>query len=174
MQPVVFHIATSVDGFIAGPGGAVDRFSYAGHHVTEYLAAVAAYSAVVMGRRTYQFGLDLGVTDPYPHLETYVFSRSLVSSPNPRVTLINGDVAPTLRRLREQEGKGVYLAGGAQLASQALAAGLLDELIIKVNPLVLGEGTPLFGKGAPITDLKLRSSKTHGSGVTVLHYDVQG
>lgn len=173
MQPVVFHIATSVDGFIAGPGGAVDRFSYAGHHVTEYLAAVAGYSAVVMGRRTYQFGLDLGVTDPYPHLETYVFSRSLTTSPSPRVTLVNGDVAPTLRRLRDREGKGVYLAGGADLASQALAAGLLDEVVLKVNPIVLGDGVPLFGKGAPFTSLSLRSTKTHASGVTVLHYDVQ-
>ena len=173
MQPLVFHIATSVDGFIAGPGGAVDRFSYSGHHVAEFLAAVAGYSAVVMGRRTYQFGLDMGVSDPYPHLETFVFSRTLSKSPNPRVTVINGDVAPVLRKLREKEGKGVYLAGGADLASQALAAGLVDELIIKVNPLVLGEGTPLFARGAPITDLKLRSSKTHGSGVTVLHYDVQ-
>lgn len=173
MQPVVFHIATSVDGFIAGPGGAVDRFSYTGHHVTEFLAAVANYSAVVMGRRTYQFGLDMGVTDPYPHLETFVFSRTLTKSPSPRVTLINGDVAPTLKMLREKEGKGVYLAGGAELASQALAAGLIDELIIKVNPIVFGDGVPLFGKGAPFTSLELRSTKTHSSGVTVLHYDVK-
>ncbi|MGV3619313.1 MAG: dihydrofolate reductase family protein [Archangium sp.] len=172
MQPVVFHIATSVDGFIAGPGGAVDRFSYSGHHVTEYVAALANYSAVVMGRRTYQFGLDMGVSDPYPHLETFVFSRTL-SSPNPRVTVVSGDVAPTLRKLREKEGKGVYLAGGGELAGQALAAGLVDELIIKVNPIVLGEGVPLFGKGTPFTSLELRSTKTHSSGVAVLHYDVK-
>jgi dihydrofolate reductase len=173
MQPIVYHVATSVDGFIAGPGGTVDRFSSAGDHVEDYLRDVASYSAAVMGRKTYQFGVDHGVTDPYPQLETYVFSRSLQRSPHPHVTLVSGEVTPVLERLRAGDGKGIYLVGGGILAKQALAAGLIDELVLKLNPLLLGDGVPLFEGGISSTGLVLRSTKVHHSGVTVLRYTVR-
>lgn len=172
MQPVVYHVAVSIDGFIAGPGGAIDRFPMSGDHVTEYLAALAGYSVAVMGRRTYQLGLDLGVADPYPHLDTWVFSRTLGESPSPRVKVVSGDVAATVRRLREGEGRGVYLCGGGDLAAQVLAAELVDEIVLKVNPIVLGEGVPLFGPGAPPASLELLATKVHHNGVVVTRYRV--
>ena len=172
MQRITYHVATSVDGFIASSTGSVERFPVTGDHVDEYLAALATYSVVVMGRKTYQLGLDLGVADPYPHLETYVFSRTLTAAPSPRVRVVSGDVAAALRRLREQPGQGIYLAGGGEVAAQALRAGLIDELVLKVNPMAFGQGIPLFGQEAPPASLALRSAKVHDSGVVVARYRV--
>ncbi len=174
MQSIVYHVAVSVDGFIAGLGGALEHFPVTGDHVTEYLASLSTYSSVVMGRKTYQVGLDLGVFDPYPHLDTYVCSRSLRRSPHPHVTLVPDDPLRLLGELRARPGKGVYLAGGGELAAQALAAGLVDELILKVNPLVLGDGIPLFARGAGAAALSLVSTKVHASGVVVTRYRVRG
>lgn len=172
MQRLSYHVAISLDGFIAGPAGELAGFVMEGPHVTDYLAAIASASAVVMGRKTYLLGLDLGVTDPYPHVPTYVFSRSLAHSPHPNVTLVQGEVAAELARLRAAPGRGLCLIGGGELAGQALAAGLLDELVIKVNPFVLGQGIPLFAPGTPRRTLSLTSATSYQSGVTTLRYRV--
>lgn len=172
MQPLSYHVAISLDGFIAGPAGELAGFVMEGPHVTDYLAALASASAVVMGRKTYQIGLDLGVTDPYPHLPTYVFSRSLAESPHPNVTLLRGAVAQALARLTAEPGRGVVLVGGGELAGQALAAGLLDELVVKVNPFVFGQGIPLFAPGTPQRGLSVIAATTYPSGVTTLRYKV--
>lgn len=172
MQPIVYCVAVSIDGFIAGPAGAIDRFSYEGDHVSDYLAELGRMSVAVMGRRTWQLGFDQGVINPYPQLETWVFSRSLAASPHPNVQLAAGDVGPVLTTLREQQGRGIMLIGGGVLAKQALAAGLVDEVVLKVNPFVMGDGLPLFERGAPATPLTLRSTKAHRTGVVVLRYGV--
>ena len=69
----------------------MDFFPHEGEHIPEYMAALRTYDAVVMGRRTYDFGLNVGVTDPYPWMETYVFSRTMKESPNPRVKVVAED-----------------------------------------------------------------------------------
>ena len=77
MRVLKYHVALTVDGFIAHEDGSVDRFVHEGEHVTEYLESLRNdYDVVVMGRRTYEFGLRYGVTDPYPWMKQSTYSRA--------------------------------------------------------------------------------------------------
>src|SRR5215210_6877217 len=87
MRGLKYHVATTVDGFIGHEDGSVDGFVAEGDHATEFLESLQNdYDVVLMGRKTYEFGLRLGVTDPYPWLEQYVFSRTMKKSPFPNDT----------------------------------------------------------------------------------------
>ncbi len=170
MQTVSYHVATSVDGFIAEADGSFDRFLLAGEHVKDYLAALQEYGSVIMGRRTYQVALDMGVMDPYPHLDTYVFSRSMGESPHPHVRLVTGDLAQFVATLRSQDGKGIYLSGGGHVAAQLLREQLIDELVVKINPIVFGTGIRLFEGEAAFARLVHIATKVFVNGVVVCTY----
>lgn len=172
MQTLTYHVAISVDGFVAGEGGAVDAFPTSGDHVTEYIESLRGYGTVLMGRKTYDMGRAYGVLDPYPHLKSYVFSRTLREPPHPAITLVSDDAAGVVRALKATDGPGIYLCGAGDLAATLFAAGLVDELILKVNPLLLGTGIPLISRLPEPARLELRSTKVHGNGVIVTRYRV--
>lgn len=77
-----------------------------------------------------------------------------------------------VRDLRAGAGAAIYLCGGGELAAQLFAADLVDEVILKINPLVMGPGIPLFGAAVPTRDLVLRDARIYGSGVVVASYRV--
>jgi dihydrofolate reductase len=172
MQRVGYHVAVSVDGFIAEPNGGFGAFSMTGDHVKDYLATLREVGTVIMGRRTYQVALDVGVRDPYPHVDTLVFSKSLAESPHPHVQVVTGDIGARVASLREQDGKGVCLVGGGQVAAQLLAAQLIDELVVKVNPFVMGAGIRLFEGEFLLARLGHQSTKVFANGVVVSSYRV--
>ncbi len=197
MQPQTrtlrYHVAASLDGFIARPDGSTDCFpgDLQTENVTDYLYTLAAeYDTVLMGRDTYAVGQKFGVTDPYPMLETYVFSRTLKTSPDPRVHLVAEDAAGVVRGLKARTGGGtdwsgvvrgaqartakdIYLCGGGRLAHTLFAEGLIDEVQVKLNPVLLGAGKPLVeGLPGDVT-LELMSTKSYRSGVVLLRYAVR-
>ncbi|WP_342376300.1 dihydrofolate reductase family protein [Myxococcus stipitatus] len=172
-RKLTYHVATTLDGFIAREDHSFDCFVNEGDHVTEYFATLRTYGAVVMGRKTYDIGLRFGVTNPYPYLETYVVSRTMKESPDPKVRLISDDVVGTMRTLKAQEGKDIYLAGGGELATQLFSAGLVDEVLIKLNPLLLGSGIPLVSRLGAHINLELLSTKVYRTGVVLLQYGVK-
>ncbi len=174
MRKLIYHVASTVDGFIARADDTYDCFPMnpGDEHITDYFASLSGYGAIVMGRRTYEPALKAGVTDPYPNLETYVFSRSMKQSPNPKVKLISEDAAGVIRRLKEQEGKDIYLCGGGEFASMLFAEGLIDEVLLKLNPLLLGSGIPLSPHLKGHLPLKLMSTKVYSTGVVLLRYVV--
>ncbi|MFE1971644.1 dihydrofolate reductase family protein [Streptomyces hygroscopicus] len=165
MRALTYYVATTLDGFIAGPDGsdpsAPDGFftvtpDYLEHIVAHYPETLPAHAraalgvtapgtrfdTVVEGRRSYQLGLDAGITDAYPHLRHYVFSRTLAQSPDPAVEVIAGDRAAKIRELKAQEGMGIWLVGGGELAGALYPE--IDELVLKVNPVTVGAGIRLF------------------------------
>jgi dihydrofolate reductase len=186
MRKLVYYVACTVDRFIAREDGSFDFFPMEGEHFADLFAdfpetvpghlretlgvsaANRMFDAVVMGRGTYEVGLSLGVTSPYPQLDQYVVSRTMAQSPDPNVELVSGDPLEAVRELKKREGKDVWLCGGAALAATLFPE--IDELILKVNPILLGSGIPLFAGGVTLTYLDLVDSKIYRNGFTRLHY----
>jgi dihydrofolate reductase len=173
MRKLIYHVASTVDGFIAHEDHTIDGFLAEGEHVTDYLAALKNdYDIVLMGRRTYEFGFQYGVTNPYPWLKQYVFSGSMESSPDASVELISSDIAEFVSNLKQQSGKDIYLCGGANLAGTLLAARLVDEVLLKLNPVLFGTGLPLFSGAMKQTALQLLESEIYDNSVVLLRYQV--
>lgn len=188
MRKLSYLVAASIDGFIAGPDGSIDMFpidqEYLGMlmarypetlptHVHAMLGAEVenrVFDTAVMGRTTYEQGVKAGIPNPYAHLRTYVVSSSLTSTADEAVRLISGDAVECVAALKEQPGLGIWLCGGPRLAAALYP--VLDELIVKVNPIVLGSGIPMFGAGFTPGPLRLKESSTVAAGVTVQHYEV--
>ncbi|MDT0379451.1 dihydrofolate reductase family protein [Streptomyces sp. DSM 42041] len=194
MRKLVYCIASSLDGFVAGPDGAdptgPDGFwptpeDYVAHLVAELPeilpgAARAAlgvtaegthFDTVLEGRRSYEVGLKAGVTDAFPHLRHLVFSRTLTESPDPAVELVATDPVARVRELKQEPGKDIWLVGGGELAGALYAE--IDRLIVKLGPLTLGTGIPLFGASAGFDPRtwELTDHTVLGSGAAFLTYD---
>lgn len=190
MREIVYYVASSVDGFIAHPDGSFGGFPWDDGFGAELRArfpetfpahfggpsepgeANQTFDTVLMGRRSYQVGLQVGITSPYPSLAQYVFSRTLSGVEDPRVTITREDPVQVARGLKEQPGKGIWLCGGGDLASTLFAAGLVDRLILKLNPVVFGEGIPLLGRANAQRALTLTASEFFPSGHALLDYRV--
>jgi dihydrofolate reductase len=174
MRKLKYHVATTLDGFIAHEDQTVDGFLGEGDHASDYLASLHSdYDVVIMGRKTYEFGLKLGVTNPYPWLEQYVFSRTLKESPDEAVKLVSDDSVALVKRLKAEDGKDIYLCGGADLATLLLNEKLIDEIIVKLNPVLFGSGISLLSRIPSRVALELKSSKTYSNGVVLLSYHVK-
>ncbi len=193
LRKLTYFIATSVDGFIGAPNGDGDFFyshvdaEFAGHLAAEYPETVSAqgrvhlgiadaaprrFDAVIMGRNTYEAGLKQGVTSPYGHLpEQYVVSRSLATSPDPQVQLISGDLAAQVRDMKARDGLGIWLCGGADLATQLIDE--IDEIIVKTYPVFAGTGMPMSRAGFGVRPLELTGVKTFGGGQIISTYAVR-
>lgn len=148
MRTVTLFIATSLDGFIAGPGGSLD-FLESVHAAGEdygYAAFTEGIDTVVVGRKTYTSVLDMGV--PYPHVgkRVFVYSKHLTSTADHTV-VHPGPPADHVRDLKCLPGKGIYCEGGADIAHQLLRAELIDRIILSTIPIHLQAGVELFPAG---------------------------
>jgi len=189
MRKLIYYVACTVDGFIAREDGSFDCFLMGGEHFADLLesfpetipghlrdalgvsAANKLFDAVLMGRATYEVGLKIGVTNPYPQMNQYLFSRTMKESPDENVTLIKGEAVAAVRELKEQAGRDIWLCGGGALAATLFPE--IDELILKVNPLVLGSGISLFSVTVGHNALELAKSKSYNNGFMLLHYRVK-
>lgn len=173
MRKLKYHVAITLDGFIAHTDHTVHGFVEEGEHMTDSFASLKNdYDIVLMGRRTYEFGFQFGVTNPYPWLRQYVISRSMAHNPDAIVELVSENIFEFVRELKEEDGKDIYLCGGAELAACFLEEGLIDEIVVKLNPVVFGTGIPLFSGTAKQAALELMTSKVYENGVMLLNYRV--
>jgi len=187
MRQLVYYIASSVDGYIAGPGGEVDAFPVEGDHMEVVLGEfadalpshiagalgikpdLALFDTVVMGWNTYQVGGAVGILSPYSHLRQFVFSRSARERVD-GVEITSENPLAVIRRLKaESTGSSIWLCGGGELAAALVDE--IDRVVVKVNPVVLGTGVPLFAgaQSSPMT-LRLESSRHFHSGVVINEY----
>ncbi len=173
MRPLKYYVASTVDGFIAHPDGSWGGFLFEGDHVTDFLESYRWFDTVLMGRKTYEVALREGITNPYPTMKGYVFSRSMEKSPDENVQLVSEGAVEKVLELKRQPGKDIWLCGGAVLATTLHQAGLIDWLILKLNPVVLGSGIPLFLGNIETTALELTDRKIYDNGVLLLHYRVK-
>jgi dihydrofolate reductase len=157
MQDIIYDVAVSVDGYISGPSQDIARFPHTGPIVDTYLARLPSYAAVIMGRGTYQFGLDMGMppgSNPYPIPRAIVISDSLCLPETSAVEQWRGDPTARVKALRANASGPIYLCGGGALAAWMLERGLIARLRLKRAPILLGAGTRLFERPAcaPLTE----------------------
>ncbi len=147
MHPIIYDVAVSLDGYLSGPNGDVSAFAHQGPMVEDYIKRLTEYGTVLMGRATYEFayahGLEPG-QNPYPHLKTYVFSHDLQLPETSEVTVVPSIDGFDFTALRANASAPVYLCGGGAFAGAMLTLGLIDQVILKRNPIILGGGVKLF------------------------------
>lgn len=191
MRGLTYYIALSIDGFIAGPDDEVDFFpgsdEYMAWMVGEYGDALPAhvrsqlgisdvpltrFDTVVMGRRTYEPGLQVGISSPYSHLRQFVVSSSL-DQVDPSVRMIATDPITAVRALKQDDSAfDIYLAGGGILAGQLLDE--IDRLVIKRYPVVAGSGRTAFGPEFRPTVFALDEVRSFEGGNVVEFYSRRG
>jgi dihydrofolate reductase len=195
MQPLVVTTFVSIDGVMQGPGAPdEDRsggFDLGGWLVPSMDEVVAEFAAewiqlaggILLGRRTYQMlaGYWPHVTDPADvlarHLNTlpkFVVSRTLERAGWANTTVLRGDLRAEVARLKATGHGELQLHGSLNVASQLIAAGLVDEYRLWTFPVVLGRGMRLFADGSPAVRLRLTQSRTSPSGVVVNTYQPAG
>ncbi|WP_226531726.1 dihydrofolate reductase family protein [Microbacterium paraoxydans] len=187
MRALTYYIGVSLDGFIAGPADEVGFYpvteAFAESLGTEFAdlqptfaragrggadAPVTRFDTVVMGRRTYEPALQVGVTDPYAHLRTIVFSRTLADPADPNVEVVRSDPLARVRQLKAEEGLGIYLAGGAALAGALIDE--IDRLIVKKYPVIAGDGIPMARFAFAPKSFDLEGVQSFDNGCAVLTY----
>ena len=130
-------------------------------------AEPARFGAVIMGRKTYEVGAREGINDPYAPLPTVVFSRTLPAADAP-VRVTAEDPVEVVRALKRRPGGDIWLCGGGTLA--AALAGEVDEIVVKLNPVLIGAGLGLWGGPFSPRSLRLLSTRAFRSGVIWLTY----
>jgi dihydrofolate reductase len=172
MRKIIVYIATSVDGYIARADGGVewlDRPRPKGNYgMTAFYKSI---DTVVMGRKTYDVMRTFG-EESYTGKKNYVFSRTHESQDNAKVAFVNRPVSEFAKQLRFRKGKNIWLVGGAELIAAFLDELEIDEFIIHVVPIFIGEGIPLIHPKPRAVPLRLLSSHKYSDGVLALHYAV--
>lgn len=192
MRTLTYLVASSLDGFVAGPDGAdptgPDGFwpvtpDYVEHLVTHYpetlpgpardamgIDGAVEFDTVLAGRKTYEIGAAAGVPNAYPHLRYVVYSRTLEAAPD-GVEVVATDPVEHVRQLKQEDGTGLWLVGGGALAGTLLPE--IDRLVVKLAPLTIGSGIGLFGSDAPFSPQGWRLVHNHQlpSGVLFLTYE---
>ncbi len=174
-RKIIVHIAASADGYIARPDGTLDwltsRPAPKGFYGME--AFMKSVDTEIMGRKTYEAALSLGAIFESKN-RTIVFSRQPRPTDAPKgVEFVNGDIAALVRSLRQQPGKDIWLMGGGDLIASFLDAGAIDEFVVSVVPVFIGEGIPLIARRHRNVPLLLQAVEKFEDGLVQLHYEVR-
>lgn len=173
-RKVIVHIGTSADGYIARPDGDLEwltsRPAPKGFYGMD--AFMKSVDTKVLGRKTFEASLRMGAKFDSA-------SRSIVFSRHPRpanapsgVEFANEAIGPFVSRLRQQPGKDIWLMGGGEIIASFLDAQAIDEFVISVAPVFIGEGIPLIARRHRHVPLELGSVERFDDGLVQLHYRV--
>jgi dihydrofolate reductase len=186
MRSVTYSMGVSLDGFIVGPDGDIipgpppDEEVW--RLVTDEIRGVGVH---LMGRRLYETMLYWETADQDPSLDDFEIEWTALWKPLPKVVfsttlsavegnarLASGGLAEEIERLRAEPGEGDIAIGGATLAAEAAALGLIDEYRARVYPVLVGGGIPYFPQRERRVDLELVDTRTLSSSVVYLRYRV--
>ncbi len=186
MRSVAYSMGVSLDGYITGPDGSFDwtppdeevfRF------VTDEIRQVGVH---LLGRKLYETMLYWETADQDPSLDDSMLEWAAIWKPLPKVVfsttlpavqgharLASGGLAEEIERLQAEPGEGDIAIGGATLADQVAASGLIDEYRIRVHPVLVGGGTSFFSRREHRVDLDLIETRTFPTQVVYLRYRVK-
>ncbi|WP_030542181.1 dihydrofolate reductase family protein [Streptomyces albus] len=185
MRSVTYSMGVSLDGYIAGPDGEFAWTEPDEEVFRFWIDDIREVGVHLLGRRLYETMLYWETADEDPSLDDasrewtalwkplpkVVFSTTL-SEVQGRARLASGGLAEEIERLRAEPGEGDIAIGGATLAAEAAALGLIDEYRTMVHPVLVGGGTPFFPRHERRVDLDLVETRTFGSKAVYLRYRV--
>ncbi|MCE7062274.1 dihydrofolate reductase family protein [Dyadobacter sp. CY343] len=185
MRKLVLFAHMSLDGFAGDKEGGLGFLTY-NEELQQFAdELVKTVGAPVYGKNTYHLMAGYWPTvlnDPNANeralahakwvqeIPKIVFSTTLESADWNNTTLIRDNVEEEIAKLKQQPGKDLVIFGSPGLAKSLMNLGLIDEYQLTLHPIILGEGNSLFNGNTKLSNLKLQSSKTLGSGVITLHY----
>ena len=173
MRKISLFIAISLDGYIAKPNNDLSFLKIVEKEGEDYGYAklTSAIDTLIVGRKTYDYVLKEIGSSHYDNGERDIYVITRTPKPNKgRVTFYTGDIAELVKKLKSENGKDIYCDGGAEVINELLKLDLIDEYIISIIPILLGNGTRLFKDGRPEQLLELISSKSFDTGLMQLHY----
>lgn len=173
MKNLVLYIACSIDGYIAKPNDDISFLSVVEKEGEDYgyTEFINTIDTVLLGRRTYDKVMTLVPEFPHADKECYVITRIPKESIG-NVNFYTGDLRALVEELKSLQGKNIFVDGGAQLVNELLRLQLIDEMVISYIPVVLGEGIKLFQNNLPETKWKLVSTKSFGTGLVQVKYEL--
>lgn len=173
MRKLIIFIATSLDGYIAKPNDDLDFLKIVDKPGEDYgyTAFTATVDTIILGRKTYDWVTQHGGSSHYDKGDKKVFVITRSEKPESgNTTFYTGDFIEMVMQLKREEGKNIYCDGGAEIIHQLLENDLIDELIISVIPVLVGNGTRLYKDNRPEQRLELINAKTFDTGLIQLHY----
>jgi dihydrofolate reductase len=174
-RKVTFGGASSLDGYFARKDDSVDWLLWspeAGKVMSAYWKTI---DTIVMGRRTYEAGLKLtkGKGNPYSGFNCYVMSRTLKPKKGDKFEIMKGDAVEFVRQLKAKPGKDICIMGGGKLARSLLDGDVIDEIGFNIQPVMLGQGIPLFYELKQQIDLELVDCQRFKNGCVYVLYRIK-
>lgn len=175
MAAIVYYVASSLDGFIAGGHGDISAFTQGGPCVEQYFKDLQQFKTVIMGRNTYEFGYQFGLKagqPAYAHMQHHIFSNSLhFDNPSDQVKVEEVSTR-RVEDLKKESSTDIYLCGGGVFAGWLLEHGLIDIVKVKLNPIILNEGTRLFEGCRRSYSMVLLDQIAYEDGLQLMTYKV--
>jgi dihydrofolate reductase len=184
MRNLIFFMHTSLDGFVAGQNGEM-RWIKVDEEIFDFVGTMTAQADTALyGRVTYEMMQSYWPTagdEPnaskhdkehsawYNKVKKIVLSTTMSEAGLNNTIVISNNLSEHINQLKEQDGENILIFGSPSASQSLLNEGLIDEFWLFVNPIILGQGMPLF-KGVSTTKLKLVANKTFSCGVIALHY----
>lgn len=173
MRKLSLFIATSLDGYIAKPNDDLSFLKLVEKEGEDYgyTEFTANIDTIIIGRKTYDWVLGKIGASHYDNGERNVYVITRNEKPGVgKTTFYTGDLTELVQQLKRENGKNIYCDGGAEIVNELLKNDLIDEFIISVIPVLVGNGTRLFEDGRPEQQLEFLGAKTFDTGLTQLHY----
>jgi dihydrofolate reductase len=170
MRKIILGVAVSLDGFIEGPNGEYDWcFTDQDYGLQDFFKRI---DTIFVGRKTYEISSGMeGGPAGFPKFKEYIFSTTLDKIKEGAV-LIKEDVKTKVEKIKNENGKDIWLFGGASLTTSLMNLGFVDEISLAVHPVLLGAGKPLFNNIKDRIKLTLVNTKTYSTGLVSLTYNV--
>ena len=169
MRKVKLSVANSLDNYLARVDGGYDWIRMdQDYGFADFFDSV---DTVLIGRKMHDFMVAAGIP-AYENKINYVFSHTRSGTGEGGVSFVSENKKEFVHRLKQESGQDIWLAGGGELIGAFLQAGLVDQVLLAVQPVLLGGGIPLFPCNFPQVNLRLAHCQPYSSGVVMLHYDV--
>jgi len=173
MRKIKLYIAISLNGKIARKGGELDWLEAIPNPTQTdygYEAFYKSIDATIMGKNTYDQIMSWGIDFPYTGKKNYIFTNNTELSNAEHITFVCEKHVDLINKIKKEEGKDIWLIGGGKLNSLLIEENLIDEITVFLMPIVLPNGIDLFDTFLTDKSIKLKSNKSHSSGVVELMY----